>query len=121
MIVGSNGLIEFTLAGVSNYATSPEEVVKKKIKFLLETNSGEVYGNPDFGTNLIHFCHIPFSAEVKISLQMVIKLALNTYLPYVIVNNIRDVSTEYEGKLGFVLEYTLADGFEDYVQIDITA
>ena len=101
--------------GIEGYfasTTTTIDAVKTNIKNLLYTNVGERIMQPTFGTDLYKILFEPMTDMLTNDISDVIREAVNEWLPYVIMQEIKvDLSpdnldrNEYHVSLKFSLQY----------------
>ena len=118
MGIGGNSTISFNKNGTSSQVLTPEEIVKQRLVFLLETSRGELPNRLDYGADLISFTFVPIDNRSKSNLRIAVTAAIGQFMPYVLVDNIEIINSGY-GFLRFELFYTLSDSFKDSVEIKV--
>jgi len=119
-MIGASSIISFNIAGEGVVQKTSEDIVKEKLRFLLTTNKGEIPNNPGYGADLQHFIHLPMDDSLLVGLENTIRIEVALEMPYVIIKSVvvdRGITTQ--GILAFTLNYELAEGFEDSVQVVI--
>lgn len=117
MPIGGNSIISFGSTGSGESATTPEDIVREKLKLLLMTNKGDIVASPEFGCDLIHFVHAPLDGRSKAAMQMTILAEISQNMPYVYVRSIEFPESEILGALEVVINYELAEGYADSVSV----
>lgn len=107
----------FNEDGTSVQPLTPEQIVKEKLKHLLQTNKGEVVNAPDYGADLIHFVHAPLDSVRENMILIAVKMAVAQYMSYVYLTELSGIRKPRQGVLAFKAHYTLADNFQDFIDI----
>lgn len=118
MGTGAKSLITFT-SGQSDKVQSPEDIVKEKIKFFLQTNKGDIPNDPTYGADLIQFLYAPLDADLETAIKYTIQAELGQRMPYVIVSEVSFKNYKSDGLLRFTVYYELTPGFTDSVEITV--
>jgi len=114
MPLGAKDIILFNSEGSSDIPKTAEEIVKDKLKFLLETNKGEIVDDLEYGANLIDMVHLPRNEALIQSMLLYIQMAITEYMPYVNIVAL-DLDSTRTDHLAFRLAYSLQEGFEDKI------
>lgn len=118
MTTGATSLITFS-SGQSDIVQTPEEIVKEKIKFFLQTNKGDIPNDPDYGADLIQFLYAPLDSNTQTLIKTQIIAELGNRMPYVIVTSVAFTQYLADGILRFTVYYELTPGFTDSVEIAV--
>jgi phage baseplate assembly protein W len=111
-------LIKFAEDGGSVQTNSSTRVVKEKLTFLLLANKGEIPNDLNYGTDLVQFCFRPLDAALRGIIESVIRAEVAINMPYVTIKELA-FREDLAGILAFSVFYELAEGFEDFVSIEI--
>jgi phage baseplate assembly protein W len=119
MPIGGDSIISFGSNGAGSQQNDVIEIVKEKIKFLLNTNKGEIPGDSDYGCDLRHFLFGPIDDSMQAMIEATIKAEMSRYLPYVNVKNIVFDNSQGSGSLLLTLYFELAAGYESFVTVQV--
>jgi phage baseplate assembly protein W len=86
--------LNFNAPAVFTSVFSSDVQILNNLKNLLLTRIGERYENPLFGTNLLSILFQPNTFELKEDITDIITIAVNRWLPEIIINKIDIVTAE---------------------------
>ncbi len=87
------------------YTTSEQAL--ENLKTLLLTRIGERYGFPQYGTFILNVIFQPITEEIKQQISDLIIPQIDTYLPYITVNEIDITTLEDDPTLDHVVTITI--------------
>lgn len=87
---------------------------KENLKSLILTRIGERYMLPEFGTNLLNMLFEPISYEFNDGVSTSITNAINRWLPYVVVENLKVVTALDDPSLQHMVEISLTYSVQNF-------
>lgn len=87
---------------------------KENLKSLILTRIGERYMLPEFGTNLLNMLFEPISYEFNDGVSTSITNAINQWLPYVVVENLKVVTVLDDPSLQHMVEISLTYSVQNF-------
>ena len=102
----SNTIFTFNDSGVSDFAEDVFKTYENKIKYFLENNLYDVYGDETGGANLRQYRFATASKEVQRNLSDGVFQIMSIEFPEILVSSVTPFYAEL-GLIGYSLEYTL--------------
>ena len=87
---------------------------KENLKSLILTRIGERYMLPEFGTNLLNMLFEPISYEFNDGVSTSITNAINRWLPYVVIENLKVVTALDDPSLQHMVEISLTYSVQNF-------
>jgi phage baseplate assembly protein W len=85
----------------STNISSDKDATNQNLKILLQTDSGELFGDPEFGANLTQFLYDPNDSILLDLLKDAIYTAIATYMPQLMVNR-SDISLKSDKRIVYI-------------------
>ena len=93
---------------------SVREQAKENLKTLLFTRIGERYMQPSYGTSLLNLLFEPNTIQIKEDVSELLVDPINTWLPYISIENINVVTAEEDPTLPHLLSITITYNIENF-------
>lgn len=106
--------LSFGNPGIFKTLYTTNDQAKANIRNLLLTRKGERYNLINFGTNLLSIVFQPSTPDIKELIDLEITGALNSWLPYIVIQGLEILTVEDDPTLLHTIKITLkytVDGF----------
>ena len=117
-MISGGSLVAFLPDGSSVSVRTIEDIVREKLKFLLQANKGDIPDDLTYGCDLIHFVHTPLDDMMVLSMRTIIEMEVSQRMSYVRITRVEANRSE-AGFLQVTVFYELQAGYEDSVSVTL--